>query len=116
MFIEVTTTKYIPVTEDLRTMLRPKVKSAAQEDKILFLFLTRNICFFLSCISLFRIALHTTIMIHIGTSYSTLLNKSFAHVSKFNLYASKLYRYEVPDEKNAVSIETSNPTLSLGNH
>ena len=55
-------------------------------------------------------------MIHIETSYSTLLNKSFAQASKINLYMGKLYRYEIPDEKKAISMETSNQTLSLGNH
>ena len=55
-------------------------------------------------------------MIHVETSYSTLLNKSFAQASKINLYVGKLYSYEIPDEKKAVSIENSNQTLNLGNH
>ena len=61
-----------------------------------------NIYFiFLSCISLFRIALilHITNIIPIETSYSTLPNKSFAQVIKMNLYVSKLFRHEISDEK-----------------
>ena len=56
---------------------------------------------FLSCISLFRIALilHITNIIPIETSYSTLPNKSFAQVIKMNLYVSKLFRHEISDEK-----------------
>ena len=36
---------------------------------------------------------------HIEKSYSTLLNKCFAHVIKINLYVSKLFHYEISDEK-----------------
>ena len=42
-------------------------------------------------------------MIHIRTSYSTLLNNGFAQVSKINLYVIKLYRYEIPDEKDRLN-------------
>ena len=55
-------------------------------------------------------------MIHMETSYSTLLNKSFAQVSEINLCVGKLYRYEISDEKKAISMETMNQTLSLWNH
>ena len=66
-----------------------------------YVFVEETFIFFLSCISLFRIALilHITNIIPIETSYSTLPNKSFAQVIKMNLYVSKLFRNEISDEK-----------------
>ena len=43
--------------------------------------------------------LHITNIIRIETSYSRLLNKSFAQVVQINLYVSKLFHYEISDEK-----------------
>ena len=66
-----------------------------------YVFVEETFIYFLSCISLFRIAfiLHITNIIPIETSYSTLPNKSFAQVIKMNLYVSKLFRHEISDEK-----------------
>ena len=56
---------------------------------------------------------------HICTSYSTLLNKSFAQVIKINLYVSKLYRYEISEQKGCLNrafeanVESREPLTSF---